>query len=151
MIIRRAEPGDFLMLAELDRVGWGQNANSEFIPDGEHIWRFWVEYSSVFLAETEGKPAGTAVMYRANQGNLFMFHKLVIAENFRKQKLGQGLLRLLTQELDNYQADALLTVDPNNETMLHLCDKYGFSERDFIKGYYRSKEDRFLLRRRYKG
>ncbi|HEX3033444.1 MAG TPA: hypothetical protein VHS59_14630 [Bacillota bacterium] len=78
MIFRRAEIGDFLGLAELDRVGWGQNANSEFIPDGEHIWRFWVEYSSVFLAEAGGKPVGAAVLYRANQDSLFMFHKMVI-------------------------------------------------------------------------
>ena len=38
MHIQRAETRDFLEIAKLDREAWAQNRNSEYIPDGEHVW-----------------------------------------------------------------------------------------------------------------
>ncbi|MGI9227600.1 MAG: hypothetical protein ACR2PU_02295 [Gammaproteobacteria bacterium] len=52
--VRWASIKDFLEIAELDRVSWQHNRNWEFIPDGEHVWRHWVEHAYVCVA-TENK------------------------------------------------------------------------------------------------
>ena len=53
--IRKSKISDFLEISELDRQAWRDNRNSDFIPDGEHVWRLWVEYSTVFVAEYNKK------------------------------------------------------------------------------------------------
>ena len=48
MEITRAKAGEFLEIAALDREAWKQNRNSEFIPDGEHVWRGTVKLFAVW-------------------------------------------------------------------------------------------------------
>lgn len=148
MIVRRAEIGDFLSISELDRIAWTSNRVSEYIPDGEHIWRFWVEYSSVFIATEGDQTIGAAIAFRANQDNLFMFHKLFVHVEHRKKGVGSRLLEHLCRDIDTYEADCVTTVDPINKEMLSVCSNYGFTEKTLIKSYYRSNEDRYLLRRK---
>jgi len=45
--VRWATIDDFAEIAELDREVWGANRNSEFIPDGEHVWRIWIDHAYV--------------------------------------------------------------------------------------------------------
>ena len=48
-----AQIADFLPIAELDRRAWKQNRTPGFIPDGEHVWRIWVEHALVFMARAK--------------------------------------------------------------------------------------------------
>jgi hypothetical protein len=52
--------------------------------------------------------------------------------------------------LDKENADCLLTTDPVNSRMIHLCAKYGFNHKELVKGYYRQDEDRLVIRRIFK-
>ena len=62
--------------------------------------------------------------------------------------IGTKLFELLLKEIDKIGLDCFLTVDPVNENAIQLYEKWGFTEREFVKGYYRPNEDRFILNRK---
>ena len=148
--IRKANISDFLEISELDRQAWRDNRNSDFIPDGEHVWRLWVEYSAVFVAEYNKKIVGTVLLFKANNCSLYLLHKIFIDKNYRDKKIGNMFFQSIVDFLDNEKADCLLTTDPVNSRMIHLCAKYGFNNKELVKGYYRPDEDRLVIRREYK-
>ena len=61
--ITRATAADFLDVAALDRVAWAQNDQSEFIPDGEHVWRVWCELALVYVARRSGRLLGAILAF----------------------------------------------------------------------------------------
>ena len=150
IIIRKAIISDFLEISELDRQAWRDNRNSDFIPDGEHVWRLWVEYSTVFVAKYNKKIVGTVLLFKANNCSLYLLHKIFIDKNYRDKKIGNMFFQSIVDFLDNEKADCLLTTDPVNSRMIHLCAKYGFNNKELVKGYYRPDEDRLVIRREYK-
>lgn len=145
--VQRAEPGDFLEIAALDRTAWKANRNSEFIPDGEHVWRLWTEHALTFVVRREGALRGAIVAFPCLDGR-FCVHKVMVEPAERGRGLGSLLFERLLAELDERAADAFLTVDPENGAALALYAKWGFDERTFVSGFYRAAEDRFVLLRR---
>ncbi len=138
---------DFLQIAELDRNSWQDNRNFEFIPDGEHVWRLWVEHGLVYTAKQEVDVVGAIVAFPGKSG-IWCLHKVFVAPEHRGQGVAMQLLGYLLQALDEIGADCFLTVDPENDSALNLYEKLGFSEKKYIKGYYRPYEDRLVLTRR---
>ena len=41
---------DFVGIAELDSGAWAESAHPDRVPDGEHVWRIWVDDAFVFVA-----------------------------------------------------------------------------------------------------
>ncbi len=150
IIIRKAKISDFLEISELDRQAWRDNRNSDFIPDGEHVWRLWVEYSTVLVAEYNKKIVGVVLLFKANNCSLYLLHKIFIDKNYRDKKIGNMFFQSIVDFLDKEKADCLLTTDPVNSRMIHLCAKYGFNNKELVKGYYRPDEDRLVIKRIYK-
>ena len=148
--IRKAKISDFLEISELDRQAWRDNRNSDFIPDGEHVWRLWVEYSTVLVAEYNKKIVGVVLLFKANNCSLYLLHKIFIDKNYRDKKIGNMFFQSIVDFLDKEKADCLLTTDPVNSRMIHLCAKYGFNNKELVKGYYRPDEDRLVIKRIYK-
>jgi ribosomal protein S18 acetylase RimI-like enzyme len=160
MEIRRAGIYDFMAIASLDRRAWAQNRNAEFIPDGEHVWRLWVEHGLVFCAvasqgngvrpgmdvRSEGELVGAIVAFPCLSG-AFCVHKAFVEAAYRGQRIGTRLFEALLNELDRLGADTFLTVDPINEAGIRLYERWGFVERRFVPGFYRSHEDRYVLTR----
>jgi len=142
--IERASPHDFQAVAALDRVAWRINRNGEFIPDGEHVWRVWCEHALTFVARVAGEIAGVIVAFPSLDGRLFL-HKVFVAEGRRGQGVGTQLFKSLMAEADRRGAAVFLTVDPANERALRLYARFGFTQREFVRGYYRDSEDRFVL------
>jgi phosphinothricin acetyltransferase len=68
---QKAKISDFLYIAKLDREAWKQNRNPEFIPDGEHVWRVWVEHALVFCAKQNEKIIGGAVAFPCSPLKIF--------------------------------------------------------------------------------
>jgi len=149
VIIRKAKVSDFLAIAKLDRRAWQDNRNSSFIPDGEHVWRLWVKYSTVFVAEYNKKIVGVVLLFKANDCSLYLLHKIFIDKNYRDKKIGNMLFKNIVNFLDREKANCLLTTDTANTRMIHLCAKYGFNQKQLVKGYYRPDEDRLVIRRSY--
>ena len=145
----RAGVADFLPIAELDRNAWKQSRNSAFIPDGEHAWRLWVEHGLVFAARDEGRIVGAILAFPC-AGGVWCVHKVFVDPGVRGRGIGTRLFALLLLETDRLGVDCFLTVDPVNESAIRLYEKWGFVDRTFVKGYYRSNEDRYVLRRRAK-
>ena len=75
--LRQAEPNDFLAIAALDRVVWKDSANSEYIPDGEHVWRLWVEHALVYVAVEDEEVIGAALSFPSVSGDYFL-HKVFV-------------------------------------------------------------------------
>ena len=146
MKIRKAVPGDFLAIAALDREAWKDGTNSEFIPDGEHAWRIWIEHGIVFCAETAAQVVGAVLVFPATNGT-YCLHKVFVDEEFRTQGIGSKLFDRVLNELDQLQVPVWLTVSPENEAAIALYEKWGFTDRTFVKGYYRENEDRHVLTR----
>ena len=143
MKIRRALPADFSELAALDREVW---QDFEFIPDGEHVWRLWTEHAVVSCAEMGSRIVGAILAFPCANGS-YCVHKVFVKAEFRGKGLGSQLFELLLTDLDKENLVCFLTVDPANKAATTLYEKWGFTERKFVKGYYRSDEDRYVLSR----
>jgi|AntRauTorckE5430_2_1112549.scaffolds.fasta_scaffold00629_3 phosphinothricin acetyltransferase len=147
--IRPSKSSDFLEIAALDRIAWKSNAHSEFIPDGEHVWRVWCENALMFTALSEEKIIGAILAFPCLEGT-FCIHKVFVHPNNQNQGIGAKLFEVLNSELDKLQKDGWLTVSPENENARKLYAKWGFTDETFHKGYYRSYEDRCVLMRKTK-
>ncbi len=145
--IERAQPRDFLAIAALDRVAWQASPDSEFIPDGEHVWRIWCEHAFTFIARgADGGVLGAVVAFPCVDGG-YCLHKAMVAEAARGQGLGGRLFEALFAALDAKGAACFLTVFPGNANAIKLYRNWGFSQEVFAAGYYRENEDRLVLTR----
>ncbi|MBN2307761.1 MAG: GNAT family N-acetyltransferase [Candidatus Hydrogenedentes bacterium] len=147
MEIRRATRKDFLAIAALDREAWAGNRHSEFIPDGEHVWRIWVDHAVVWCAAEGDTVAGVVLAFPSTSG-AYCLHKAFVHRAYRGQGLGSRLFEALLAEIDRLDTDVFLTVDPVNEAAIALYERWGFRERQFEAGFYRANEDRLVLTRR---
>jgi len=141
IIIENAKAEDFLRIAELDRMAWDDGS---FIPDGEHTWRIWCEYSYVLVARDtsqNGTIAGALLVVPGNR-DIDVLHKIFVASTHRGQGIGTKLMQTC---LDNAQQPLMLTVDPNNPHAIQLYERFGFEKKELVKGYYRAEEDRYVM------
>jgi len=145
-IYEKASVSDFLAIAALDREAWKLNNNPEFIPDGEHVWRHWVDYALVYTAKETEKVIGVILAFPCINGT-WCVHKVFVDVDKRGSGIGSKLFEVLLNEIDELQVDCFLTVDPDNDSAITLYEKWGFTERTFIAGYYRSNENRYELTR----
>ncbi|MDA0710669.1 MAG: GNAT family N-acetyltransferase [bacterium] len=146
MKIRKAETRDFIPIAALDREAWKENRNSQFIPDGEHVWRLWMEHALVYCAENDGQIVGAILAFPSIKG-IYCIHKVFVSSACRGTGIGSELFSVLLNEIDKKQAEAFLTVDPDNSAAISLYSKWGFTDQLHVKGYYREEEDRLVLTR----
>ena len=91
MHIQRAETRDFLEIAKLDREAWAQNRNSEYIPDGEHVWRLWTEHALVFCAWEREKLIGAVLAFPTATDRLYCLHKVFVDHPYRGKGIGSAL------------------------------------------------------------
>jgi len=147
MNFRRAEIRDFLAIAALDRQAWGKNRYSTYIPDGEHAWRLWVEHAHVFCAQNDqGEIMGAILAFPCVQA-MSCVHKVFVDGRVRRQGIGSALFEMLLKELDRETASSFLTVAPENSAAIKLYEKWGFRDKELVRGYYRSNEDRYVMTR----
>ena len=145
---RQATSNDFLEIAKIDREAWNNNENSRFIPDGEHAWKLWCEYSLVLCAEIEEQIIGAALSFKTDIENLYAIHKIFVIKRHQNDGIGSRLMKLTIDKISNKKMDAFLTVDPKNTKAVKLYRNMGFEQESFIKGYYRSNEDRLVMKYR---
>ena len=143
---QKAEISDFMAIAELDRTAWKQNRTSEFIPDGEHVWRIWVEHAMCFTAKENNTVLGAICAFPCLAGKWFV-HKVFVEHSNRCRGIGAKLFEWLLAELDRRKAASFLTVDPLYEHSVRLYAKWGYTQKEFVKGYYRPNEDRYVITR----
>lgn len=147
LLIERAQPGDYLKVAALDRMAWPA-APDTFIPDGEHIWRIWSEYATLMVARLpdatlpeSGDVCGALVMFPTDTAEDFL-HKVMVHPDCRGQGIGT---QLMSASLQQARRPTLLTVDPQNAAAVALYRKLGFEVRETIAGFYRPHEDRCVM------
>lgn len=149
MQIRKAKTEEFTAIARLDRVAWLESFKGDFIPDGEHVWRIWVEYALVYVAvDEEGNVIGASLAFPCRD-KLYSVHKVFVAKAYRGQGIGTELMKILIVELDKLEVDAFLTVYPKNSPAIALYNKLGFTDKKFEKDFYGVEEDRYILTRFY--
>jgi ribosomal protein S18 acetylase RimI-like enzyme len=147
MEIRCAQTRDLVAIATLDRKAWKGNKNADFIPDGEHAWRIWIEHALVFCAVDSEAVIGAVLAFPCRNG-LYCLHKVFVDPDHRGRGAAHGLLEAILAEIDTMAADVFLTVDPSNVDAVALYERWGFGDRRFVAGYYRAHEDRLVLTRR---
>ncbi len=135
---------DSLGIAALDRNSWGNNKDSEFIPDGEHAWRLWCEHSIMFSAKINGEIVGAILAFYCESGVYFV-HKIIVSSDHRGNGIGSLLFESLLTTLDAKKVSSCLTVEPSNKNAISLYDKLGYEVKELVNGYYRSYEDRFIM------
>ncbi len=149
MNFRKAKNIEFIEIAKLDRVAWLESFKGEFIPDGEHIWRLWVEYALTFVAIENKKIVGVSLAFLASD-DTYAIHKLFVDKAYRGKGVGTELMKVLLEEIDILQVESFLTVYPKNQPAMALYEKLGFTDKKFVKNFYGKDEDRFILTRRNK-
>ncbi len=145
--VRWAAINDFSDVAELDRSSWRDNRNSEFIPDGEHVWRIWIEHAYVCVAIEEDNIVGATLSVPSTKSDIHFVHKIFITVEYRGLGVGKKLLNKLCRKYDENNITAYLTTDTNNQAMQRLAEVAGFSERELVRGYNRKDGDRWLYKR----
>lgn len=90
---------------------------------------------------------GAVLVFPTLEGSCCL-HKAFVAEAHRGKGIGTKLIDAVLSEVDELCVDCFLTVDPSNEVALRLYASWGFTEREFVPGFYRDREDRFVLTRR---
>jgi ribosomal protein S18 acetylase RimI-like enzyme len=142
-----ARHADFVGIADLDRHAWKEGRFAERIPDGEHVWRVWIAGAYVYVARDGEQVVGAIVAFPTRQGTLFV-HKVMVDERYRRRGIGSRLFDLLLEEIDaSVHAACVLTVDPAHEASVKRYERIGFTERQYVAGYYRDDEDRCALTR----
>ena len=149
-MIRRTNPADFLSVAALDRQAWSDNREATFIPDGEHVWRLWTEHAIVYVYEPDDAILGAALAFPTQTGP-FCLHKIFVDRTCRGEGVGTCLMEAVLVEIDRLRVACFLTVDPENTAAIRLYESFGFVDREFVKGYYRAAEDRYVLTRPNRG
>ena len=148
MKFRKAKTSEFTAIAKLDREAWKESFKGTYIPDGEHVWRIWVEYALTIVAVDEQENiVGVALAFPCNNGT-YDVHKLMVDKAHRGKGIGTELMRVLLVEIDKLKVDSFLTVYPKNPPAIALYEKLGFTERRFEKDFYGDEEDRFILTRK---
>jgi ribosomal protein S18 acetylase RimI-like enzyme len=143
----RAQGKDFVGIAALDRAAWSDGHHPERIPDGEHVWRVWVAGAYVHVARDGAQVVGAIVAFPTRQGILFV-HKVMVDKRRQGCGIGTKLFALLLEDIDaNVHAACFLTVDPANDAAVKRYARIGFTEREYVAGYYRDDEDRYVLTR----
>jgi len=147
LYLGKARGTDFVGIADLDRHAWNDGRFAERIPDGEHVWRMWIAGAYVYVARDGGQVVGAIVAFPTRQGTLFV-HKVMVDERYRQRGIGTRLFDLLLEDIDaNVHATCFLTVDPAHEASVRRYERIGFTERQYVAGYYRDDEDRCVLTR----
>lgn len=144
---RSANLRDFIEIARLDRICWNDAEFPEYMPDGDHVWRLWVEYAVVECAFDGDVMIGANVSFPTNQDRLYFNHKLFVHEEYRGLGIAKQLLMNRLKRTDELGVATMYTTSKKNKTMQHIGEKLGYKKVDFIEGYYRPEEDRYLLRR----
>lgn len=138
---------DFLKIAELDRIAWSNNANSQFITDGEHAWRIWCEHALMYTAHSGQLIVGAILAFQCENGT-YCLHKVMVSPEYRGKKIGSLLFKALLNNLDSKNAGSFLTVDPDNIVAISLYNRWGYEVKERVNGYYRSCEDRYIMIRK---
>ncbi|WP_019960934.1 GNAT family N-acetyltransferase [Woodsholea maritima] len=151
VVVTRAERSDFLEIAALDRTGWAKNRNADYVADGEHVWRHWVDYALTFVARAPGGALlGFVITFPTIKPRYYYLHKLLLAEGCRGKGVGGALLEPVCMLFDKKAITVELTTDTNNMPMHNLIARFGFHEDRLEKGYYRENEDRLVFIRKPK-
>ena len=145
--VENAKVSDFLAIAELDRNAWSENRNSGFIPDGEHIWRIWVEHALTVVAKDDKTPVGFGLAVPTLDEKMFYIHKVLFSKEYRGKGIGTKVVNNMVTYFDANSITAILSTDPINYAMQKVVENCGFDERFFEKGYYRPEEDRWIYKR----
>jgi [ribosomal protein S18]-alanine N-acetyltransferase len=146
MQVRRANRGDYLEVAALDRAVWLPYPNGSHLPDGEHTWRHWIEDAIVVVLCNAQVIAGAALAFPRLDGG-FWLHKIFVDSTQRKQGGGRLLMEKILAEIDKRKADCYLTVNPANEHAAALYRSFGFAADAISEGYYRKDEPRYEMKR----
>ncbi len=150
VLIRAARAEDFLQVAALDRKAWPQdNLNSGYIPDGEHVWRHWVEDCLCRVAVLEsGEVIGAALAFPTLDPKVYWLHKIFVDSNYQRQGIGSRLMAAVLEYIDAIGASIRLTVSPAKTHAIRLYESLGFTQATYYPGYYRASEHRWVMVRK---
>ena len=146
MNYRHATPKDMLQIAALDRDVWRSNHAPDFIPDGEHAWRIWIDIAFVCVAEENDHILGCSLAFPGFDDSLYL-HKLFVAEAHHGKGFGKKLLEETVHFCDKIGKPVWLTVDPKNQKAISLYEQFDFKITSHVEGFYRQEEARFIMRR----
>ena len=148
LVLRKAQNSDFLQIAELDRSSWDAHWMSQYVPDGEHVWRLWVEYALVYCCFDDEKIVGVALAF-PTVNNIFAVHKIFVNNDYRNKGIGTLLFNKIIKEMDKSEKGSFLTVSPENSAAIKLYENMGYVADRLVEGYYREEEDRVIMIRRF--
>lgn len=146
--IKKAQSDDFMAIAKLDAVVWNDDGiNRNYIADGEHAWRKWVDFSLVYYAENKQGEKVAAIVAFPTIKNGWCIHKLFVAQNYRQLGIAKSLMQHVLNDIDRLEKKVFLTVAPANACAINLYELFGFKIKKLHHGFYRDHEDRYMMKR----
>jgi|TARA_Y100000310_G_scaffold253729_1_gene260663 ribosomal protein S18 acetylase RimI-like enzyme len=134
--ICKAETKDHVELRKLQDL-----TREQHIVDGEHAWQVWIRYCDVMKAVSDDKIVGAALGF-PTKDNRVLVHQVFVHPEHTNKGIGTKLLSELLKQ--NPGKDHFLTTGTDNDSAKRVYEKCGFEQKEFIKGYYRPEEDRYV-------
>ncbi len=131
-------------IAALDRVAWKRNRKSGYIPDGEHVWRVWIDNAHVIVIEDADSIVGCALAFTCLDDSLCL-HKIFVEENAQGKGFGKKLLSEMLRIARGESRDIWLTVDPVNNRAINLYKSMGLEVKTYDDHYYGDEEPRYIM------
>lgn len=121
-----------------------------FGPGSLNEWSMplFLHYGRVYLVRYNGKPVGLAELMRDwRDPELAYLYGYAVEEEYRGCGIGTVLMRTILESLPRAGFRRLqLTVHPENQIAIHIYqDKFRMKKLEYIKNYYGSGEDRWLM------
>jgi ribosomal-protein-alanine N-acetyltransferase len=121
-----------------------------FGPGSLNDWSLppFLHYGRVYLARYDGEPVAMAELIRDwRDPELAYLYGFAVEKSYRGQGIGTALFRTILAALPRAGYRRLqLTVHPENQIAIHIYqNKFGLQKLEFIKDYYGTGEDRWLL------
>ncbi|KAA8524433.1 hypothetical protein F0562_010843 [Nyssa sinensis] len=101
--------------------------------------------NGLLYSEVDGEVTGY-VMYSWPSSLCASITKLAVKENYRRQGLGEALLKAAIQKCRTRNVHRIsLHVDPLRTPAMNLYKKFGFQVDNLIEGYYSSDRNAFRM------
>lgn len=101
------------------------------------------------LGESEAneskRNSGEAETYKPRDDIDLCLHKAFVAKEGRGKGVGSTLFDAFLYHCDEHRLSSFLTVAPFNEPAIALYEKMGFTKKEYVEGYYRPDEHRWVM------
>ena len=145
MNVAKAKITDFLDIARLDSETI-HHYDILAMADSAVTWKTWIEYALVYSVKNEKNNIIAAVVAFPMSSYGWCIHKVLIRPEYYDKDIAVNMLSALLDEIDQREARAFVTVQPEEKQVIKLFSSLGFQKKT-NRAYFNRHDRRFSMTR----